>query len=231
MRELNFNDGFTSANPPDLGFIEAGGVKCFASDAAFEAYKGSPGDCGNEYFNTTSSKFRYHDGTIWRDLVSGTPFYQETLAGTSNGVNLTFGPFTYAPSDTNAILVLVNFAAVSRSGWTYSGGNLVFNAGWAPDVGQIVYVYYPTEGIALPPGPSGAMVVDPRVITLGEETAKQLTLTATPAVPAAVILSVPSGIAFYGVDYSVSGSILTWSGLGLDGFLITGVRVVIIFVS
>jgi hypothetical protein len=67
-----------------------------------------------------------------------------------------------------------------------------------------------------------------RTITGGEETAKQLTLSNTPTTASEVVLSVHEGsVGFYGVDYTVSGATLSWNGLGLDGLLTSGERVVI----
>ena len=65
--------------------------------------------------------------------------------------------------------------------------------------------------------------VEYRTITSGEATAKQLTLAFTPNVAANVMLDVVGGTAqIYSVDYSVSGAVLTWNGLGLDSLLAAG---------
>lgn len=65
--------------------------------------------------------------------------------------------------------------------------------------------------------------VEYRTITSGEATAKQLTLAFTPNVAANVMLDVVGGTAqISSVDYSVSGAVLTWNGLGLDSLLAAG---------
>lgn len=70
-----------------------------------------------------------------------------------------------------------------------------------------------------------------RVISAGEEAAKQLTLAETPAFYNEVVLHTVGGsIQFYGDDYTVSGNVLTWNGLDLDGILSDGDRIVIQYV-
>lgn len=77
-------------------------------------------------------------------------------------------------------------------------------------------------------GGSANVKTEFRTISAGEESAKQLTLVNTPSAPTEVMLSIHEGsVGFYGVDYSVSGAILSWNGLGLDGLLASGDRVVI----
>ena len=52
---------------------------------------------------------------------------------------------------------------------------------------------------------------------------KYVTLTSMPTTPSDVVLMVTDAPSqFYGVDFSVSGTQLTWSGLGLDGVLSVG---------
>ncbi len=67
--------------------------------------------------------------------------------------------------------------------------------------------------------------VEYRTISSAENTAKQLTLTATPSSASKVMVDVIQGSAQeYSVDYTVSGTTLSWSGLGLDGVITTGDR-------
>lgn len=59
--------------------------------------------------------------------------------------------------------------------------------------------------------------VEYRTITGPEAAAKQLTLSVTPGAASKVLVDALGGTAQeYGVDYTVAGSILSWSGLGLD---------------
>lgn len=72
--------------------------------------------------------------------------------------------------------------------------------------------------------------VEYRTITPAEESAKQITLVETPFVPGEVMLDVKGGVAqFYGDDFTVSGNILSWSGLGLDGLLAQNDKVRILY--
>lgn len=72
--------------------------------------------------------------------------------------------------------------------------------------------------------------VEYRMIDAGEEASKQLTLAFTPTNPVNVLLTVLSGFAQeYGVDYLVSVNILDWNGLGLDGDLVAGDKILLVY--
>jgi len=72
--------------------------------------------------------------------------------------------------------------------------------------------------------------IEYRTITGGEAAAKQLTLSGTPLTASKVMLDVISGgPQEFSVDYSVSGSVLDWSGFSLDGILDTGDRLRIVY--
>lgn len=69
-----------------------------------------------------------------------------------------------------------------------------------------------------------------RTITGGEETAKSLTLAHTPVTAGEVCLDIKGApTQFYGDDYTVSGTTLSWSALGLDGVLVSGDKVRIVY--
>lgn len=58
------------------------------------------------------------------------------------------------------------------------------------------------------------------VLTTGMISAKQLTLSGTPQVGNGVLVVPKNGPPqVYGLDYIISGSVISWSGLGLDGML------------
>lgn len=112
-----------------------------------------------------------------------------------------------------------------------SGNNLAFHA--APSLHNIpdYVVQYARniENIAtidglLGGGGSGDWVIINHTITGGEDTAKQFTLIPAPLVPAEVSVSVLGGGNDFqdGVDYSMTGAVLSWSGLTLDGVLAAG---------
>jgi hypothetical protein len=74
-------------------------------------------------------------------------------------------------------------------------------------------------------GAGGSATNRVQVITLAafDISNKYVTLTETPTAPSDVTLSIGTAPGqSYGVDYTVSGTILTWSGLGLDGVLSIG---------
>lgn len=73
---------------------------------------------------------------------------------------------------------------------------------------------------------SSTFKVEYRTISAGEATAKQITLVNTPVTAGEVCLDVIGvGPQFYGDDFTVSGTTLTWNGLGLDGILANGDKI------
>lgn len=160
---------------------------------------------------------------------SGTAF-QEIPAGTVNGVNTSFGPLTYLPTNDESVMVFVDGIALLDSEFSVTGANISLSV--APALGQSIYAYYLTGGSSALPTFTGIWKTEYRTISGGEATAKQLTLTGTPASVTEVLLDVIGGGAqFYGDDFTVSGTTLSWSGLGLDGVLSSGDRVRIGYVT
>lgn len=69
-------------------------------------------------------------------------------------------------------------------------------------------------------GGGGSYQVEQFSLTSGQAAAKQVTLSSIPTTASYTILLVQgSGGQVYSIDYTVSGSTLSWNGLGLDGFL------------
>ena len=65
-RRIEFFDGFTSATTPTIGNIVASALIDYPDDATYEATEsGAPAE-GNIYFNTTTKRVRYYDGTDWQ---------------------------------------------------------------------------------------------------------------------------------------------------------------------
>lgn len=95
---------------------------------------------------------------------------------------------------------------------------------------EVVYdineqIYYGGDGISLGGFPIGSNVgssVAPEVIPVTDLdiTNKYVTLRTSPLNPDAVKLDMVGGIPqINGVDFRVNGNILSWDGLGLDGFI------------
>lgn len=140
--------------------------------------------------------------------------YQESL-GTADGIATSFGPLTFTPLEEKAILVFVNGVQVNDSLWSLSGADILFSS--APADASNVYVYYITEGTPTPTVPSGTLQVEYRTISGAEAIAKSLTLIATPLSAANVMVDMIQGSSQeYSVDFTVTGTTLSWSGLGLD---------------
>jgi hypothetical protein len=69
-------------------------------------------------------------------------------------------------------------------------------------------------------GETSGFVVETIDLTQDNINNKFVTLTRTPLVPDAVILHIDGGIPqINGVDFIVQSNKISWSGLGLDGFL------------
>lgn len=69
-------------------------------------------------------------------------------------------------------------------------------------------------------GETSGFIVDTIDLTQEDVNNKFVTLTQTPLVPDAVILNIDGGIPqINGIDFIVDGNKISWSGLGLDGFL------------
>lgn len=89
------------------------------------------------------------------------------------------------------------------------------------------YVYPASGGGG---GGGGGAKVEQRTISVGEAAAKSLTLAQAPSNAAQVSLNVVGGcVQFYGTDFTVSGTTLTWNGLGLDGLLTSSDSIVLIY--
>ena len=151
--------------------------------------------------------------------------YQEILSGTVNGINTTFGPLTFNPSTELSMIVFVDGLALNDTEWSYTAPNVILSV--APTAGQSVFVYYLRSGTTSPaPVISGIWKTEFRTISVGEASAKQLSLSQTPAAVTEVMLDlIGGGAQFYGDDYTVSGTTLSWNGLGLDGILGSGDKI------
>lgn len=62
-----------------------------------------------------------------------------------------------------------------------------------------------------------------------EISAGSITLATAPTTPARTVLVIKEGVGqYYGDDFQVSGTTLSWSGLGLDGILEAGMKLSVI---
>lgn len=69
-------------------------------------------------------------------------------------------------------------------------------------------------------GESSGFIVEQIDLTQEDINNKYVTLTQTPLVPDAVILNIDGGIPqINGIDFRIQGNKISWSDLGLDGFL------------
>lgn len=141
--------------------------------------------------------------------------------GLVNGSNTAF-TIPSEPVSEDSVTVFIDGVALLPSEWSIVGATITLTT--APAIAQTIAVQYLTKGTpTVVAVPTGTFNVEYRTLSGGEITAKELTLVATPGTALKVVVDLISGCAqIYGTDFSVSGNILTWNGLGLDGVLITG---------
>lgn len=266
---LKFAEGITTSPPIDVSI----GFGKYASASAFVAAKGAPAAEGDVFYNTTTDKVWFYDGTAWRVIENalnnfsaivdpgvnddlslgyqvgskwlntatrqlffaidvtlgaadwvevGEPLIgkKEIPSGLVNGVNKNF-VISLTPLD-DTLLVLRNGSVVPNSQYSFSHPIVTFVT--APSIGSIIEVYYLTNGTpAIAPVSSGIFTQIFHDITAGEIIAKQLLLPTPPPVPTEVVLDVIGGTSQrYGVDFTISGNVLDWNGLRLDGQIVAG---------
>jgi len=150
---------------------------------------------------------------------------QEIPAGPVNGVNDTFGPLSYLPSDNNSVAVFVDGIKQELGvNFTVSSYTITFLAGSIPVAGQKIDTFYLTAGVpSLPPVPTGTPRTEFRTISGAEAAAKKVILAYTPADPGGVLVDVIGGSAQeFNVDYTVVADEFRWNGYALDGVLSSG---------
>lgn len=142
--------------------------------------------------------------------------FGETL-GTADGVATSFGPLTYAPNNAESIIVFVNGREADVSLWSQSGANIIF--GTAPAAASRISVWYLENGTPAVPVMSSNFEMEYRSVSAPEAAAKSLTLAATPVDASKVALDIEGiGVQWPGTSFSVSGAVLSWSGLGMDSY-------------
>jgi hypothetical protein len=157
--------------------------------------------------------------------------YQEIPSGAVNNSNMVY-QILQEPLSEGSLWVYVDRGLVPASLWSLSVTDITLT--FAPAFGQLVEVVYLAKGSpnAPTPPPSGVEYVEYPNLSAGDITAKQITLAALPATASKVKLDLIGGSPqIYGDDFLVSGSILSWNGLGLDGVLITGDRLRVVYFS
>ena len=231
MRLLDIADGFSSNTTPQISALTASRLVQYISDSAYITANGSPTG-GEIYYNTTLDEVRIYDGgtSSWKSIGKTTIARQETPPESVDGLNANFS-ILYQPLSNESIFVYVDGVLARQSEYTYSLGVVTFTI--APNVGQVVYIGYLTEGATAIPVPNlNGQFTYYHTLTSGDISAKQITLLTEPAEPTKVLLDwVGVCSQIYSVDFSISGTTLSWNGLGLDGVLLAGDIIRIHFLS
>ncbi len=125
-------------------------------------------------------------------------------------------------STTGALLV-PRMSTADKTALTAAEGMIVYDTDLVELEGYMGGSWTPLNG-----GGGSSDVVELRTITAPEAAAKQIVLAATPTTANYTRLSIAGAPdQFYGDDFVVTGNVLSWSGLGLDGILDTGDRLTI----
>lgn len=222
MRILDIADGFQSNSNPVVSALTARKLVQYISDGAYVTANGSPTG-GEIYYNTTSGEVRVYDSTTltWKTIGQTIIGKQETPAGSVDGLNVNF-TISLSPINADALCVYIDGLLETKNNYSYSTGTITFNV--APSLGQKIAVFYLTDGTSPLPSPSlDGQYVEYRILSGAEISAKKIVLASTPAEPTKVLLDwVSVTTQVYGTDYDVSGNELSWAGKGLDGYLIAG---------
>jgi len=85
-------------------------------------------------------------------------------------------------------------------------------------------------GSSTPPVSTTEYNVNKFTLSAGQIAAKQVTLTDTPTTANITRLIVIGGLEQdQSVDFSISGNVVSWNGLGLDGVLAENDKIIVIF--
>jgi hypothetical protein len=70
MRELDFDDGFTTETAPDQGTTSASALRNATDDANFVTLKGTPAADSDIYYNTTDDVIRFYRDGAWENVIT-----------------------------------------------------------------------------------------------------------------------------------------------------------------
>jgi len=159
--------------------------------------------------------------------------WQEKI-GVGNGANLNFPILSgLFPIAQESILVFSNTTHFVNTEWVYNVLQNQIEFLVAPASGVEIYIYFLTDGDSIVvPSPSGVQQFIYHVLTALEITNKSLTLPVSPAVPAKTFVDYVGGTTqVSGLDFTITGNIMNWSGLGLDGLAASGDIIRIVYQS
>lgn len=83
MRQITFDDGFTTESAPAQGTLQASKLQVYANDAAYVTAKGSAASQGDVYENSTLDVVRHHNGSAWVTMQDN-PLLLEEIATPAN---------------------------------------------------------------------------------------------------------------------------------------------------
>lgn len=149
--------------------------------------------------------------------------FQEPMSGLIDGVNNVF-TISQSPASSGSLNIFIDGLFVPKANYAASGQQITFNAGWTPQVAQDLSASYLISGTPYNGNIStGNQVVEYRTLSGSEITNKFLTLAQLPATNTRTMIDVIGGTAqIYGPDFIVTGQVLDWNGLGLDGISLAG---------
>ena len=186
-----------------------------------------------KYFESVTDAHTAQIAAIQNSIFS-TNLAQEVPSGTANGVNANF-TLSQPPSSPTNTFVFIDSTLVPRSEYTLTGRNIVFNGGSIPasgsDVQSIYVIQTGFSGQAMSTAPAGSIPkVQNITVSAAQIAAKQVLLSYAPFDPTATSLDlITEGPQSYGADFTITGNVLSWNGLALDGVIITGDKLRILY--
>ena len=78
---------------------------------------------------------------------------------------------------------------------------------------------------------AGNFFVEPHTVDNSEYIAKEITMLHSPTKPEEVIVDIPTGTSqVYGIDFTVTGNILSWDGFGMETIIDENDRIRITYI-
>lgn len=180
-------------------------------------------DQWDKYLETKTDNHETRLVTLENSLFS-TNLTQEVPTGVADGSNLNF-TLSQAPSNPANTFVFVDSALIPRNEYIVTGRNIIFNAGFAPAAGSNVMAIFviqtgfsgqSTQTTTGGVGAGSTNRVETRQLTANEIGSAQLNLALAPYDGTSVLIDIiEDGPQAYGFDFTVSGNVVSWSGLGM----------------
>lgn len=145
-------------------------------------------------------------------------YFKSSIAIDTTSTKVTNASVGLEIGSTTKAIRLSNLTTTQRNALTPLAGMEVFNT----STGQVEF-YDGSAWVTGGGGGGSTENVEYHTVTSGEETAKQFTLSNTPTVGGNTLVDIiTGGPQQLTVDFTITGNVFDWNGLGLDGILTAG---------